>query len=88
MTAPGGFYPAQKQDPGPYAGLDDNEVIEQARQIHARFQVVSRWAAENDDLIMRWGQVCREMGRRGITDTVTEAGAASVVPFDLLDGES
>jgi hypothetical protein len=90
-SAPGGFYPAQ-QAPVPYADLTDNEVIELARQVHARFQVVARRDPENDDLIRQWGNVLREMERRGITDTVTEAGPVNAagpgcMTADTADGE-
>lgn len=61
------------------ASFTDNQVIEHARRVYARLGVTPRWAAENDDLIREWGRVCQEMGRRGITDTVTEGGTVSVV---------
>lgn len=62
--------------PDETASLSDNEVIEQARRIYAQLQTTPRWAAENDDLIRAWGRICVEMGRRGISETVTEGVAA------------
>lgn len=58
--------------------LTDNEVIERARHIHRGLQLTPRWADENERLVREWGQVCMEMGRRGITDTVTEGGTVEV----------
>lgn len=52
--------------------MTDNEVIERARHLYRQLQTVPRWHADNDRLITEWGAVCREMGRRGITDVVTE----------------
>lgn len=63
---------------GPYEqdlpSLADNDIIERARHLYRRLQVVPRWDTENDALLRAWGAVCVEMGRRGITDSVTEGG--------------
>lgn len=55
-----------------YAALDDAGVIEAARQVYRQLQYTPRWDNNNDALIKSWGVLCREMGKRGITDTVTE----------------
>jgi hypothetical protein len=54
------------------ADMGDSELLAYAKLLYRRFQVVSRWADENDDLLRRWGTVCGERSRRGMTDTVTE----------------
>jgi hypothetical protein len=74
------------QDEDPYAGLDDNAVIARAQEIYARLQSVPRWHADNDRLIREWGGICREMGRRGITDTVTEGEASGATVTRLITG--
>ena len=56
------------------AAMDDGEVLAYARLVYARFRVVPRWHAENDELLRRWAAVCAQMARRGMTDTVTEGG--------------
>lgn len=87
--APGGFRPAQQAaGTGPYEDLTDNEVITLARRVHARFRVVARWEPENDGLIREWGDVLRELGRRGITDTVTEAGPVDILELDVMTEDS
>lgn len=65
------------------ASLDDNQVIEQARRIYAQLQTTPRWSADNDNLIRAWGRICTEMGRRGISETVTE-GTPAGEQFGLL----
>jgi hypothetical protein len=66
-------WPAELQWPAKAAGdMDDNELLEYARLVYRRFRLVPRWAKENDDLLRRWGAACRELGRRGMTETVTE----------------
>ena len=56
------------------AAMADGDVLAYARLVYARFRIVPRWHAENDDLLRRWAVVCGEMSRRGMTDTVTEGG--------------
>lgn len=64
--------------------LDDNEVIERARHLYRELQRTPRWADSNDALIRSWGAVCREMGRRGITDVVTEGGTPGATVRRLI----
>lgn len=68
--------PWPPREDSPYADLDDNAVIDKAREIYRQLQRVPRWHAENDRLLRAWGAICGEMGRRGITDTVTEGSSA------------
>jgi hypothetical protein len=60
---------------GPYdtlTDMNDNEVIQAAREIYAGLQTSARWSTEAQELLIAWGAVMHEMSRRGITDTVTE----------------
>lgn len=70
-----------------YADLDDNDVIERAREIYSAFQRVPRWSAGNDRLLKEWGAICGEMGRRGITDVVTEGSAPGTTVFGRFSAE-
>ena len=60
------------------ASLSDDQVIKRAQHLYRRLQTVPRWSDENEPLVRDWGLVCMEMGRRGITDTVTESGPVEV----------
>ena len=64
--------------------LTDNEVIERARHVYRQLQAVPRWHSDNDRLLAEWGTVCREMGRRGLTDTVTEGGQPGATVRKLI----
>lgn len=70
--------------PTELADLTDDQVIECARHVYRQLQTVPRWHAGNDALIREWGAVCREMARRGITDTVTEGGATGATAHPAL----
>jgi hypothetical protein len=54
------------------ADMTDGELLAYAKQVYRRFKEVRRDAPENDGLLRRWGAVCGEMTRRGMTDVVAE----------------
>jgi hypothetical protein len=75
-SAPGGFYPRTPDKPGELDGLTDNEVMEMARQSYDRLSSCPGWDNDHDDLLAAFVVFNKEMGRRGITASVTEGGSA------------
>ena len=73
--------------PAELADLDDNEVIERARNLRWELRRMSREHPGRDRLITQWGAVCRELNRRGMTDVVTEGSAPGTVIFGQFGAE-
>jgi hypothetical protein len=69
-----------------FADLDDGQLIDRAREIYRACQRVPRWHEDNDKLIRQWGAVCREMGARGMNDSVCEGERPGAAAFRLITG--
>ena len=67
----------------PFAGKTDNEVLETARDVHARMTRADRDSDSYPDLLVAWREVCQEMNRRGMSDTVTEGSTTPARPWEV-----
>jgi hypothetical protein len=54
------------------AQMTNNDVLTTARDVHVRMMSADRDSENYQELLVAWREVCQELNRRGMTDTVTE----------------
>lgn len=67
----------------PLADLEDNAVLETARDVHARMISADRDSDGYQGLLTAWREVCQELNRRGMSDTVTEGSTSHARPWEV-----
>ena len=67
----------------PFTDMTDNAVLAIARDVHARMITADRDSDSYPDILTAWREVCQEVNRRGMSDTVTEGSTTPARPWEV-----